>query len=131
MYAIVKSGGKQYKVAPGQKIEVERLNVTKGDTVDLDKVLLVADDDNVLVGTPVVEGAKIIATVGDEGKGKKVVVFKYKPKTRYRKKTGHRQYYTELSIDRIEMPGAVKEKPAEETAPEETEVTEEVTENGA
>jgi large subunit ribosomal protein L21 len=88
-------------VVPGQSIEVERLDEEKGDTIELDKVLLVANGDKVKIGRPWVEGAKVIATVLDHGKGDKVTVFKYKPKVRYRKKTGHRQPYTKLAIEEI------------------------------
>jgi len=91
---------------------VDRLGVAEGDTVELDRVLLIADDDRVTVGTPTVSGAKVIATSQGEGKGKKVIVFRYKPKVRYRKKTGHRQLYTRLSIDRIIEPGTAPAEPA-------------------
>jgi large subunit ribosomal protein L21 len=101
IYAIIETGGKQYKVAPGQIIEVERLPVVEGDTVELKKVLLIADGEKVTAGTPVVEGAKVVANALGEDKGKKVIVFKYKPKVRYRKKTGHRQIYTRLAIREI------------------------------
>jgi len=104
IYAIIETGGKQYKVIPGQTIDVERLDVAEGNTVELDRVLLIADDDKVTVGTPIVDGAKVIATSQGEGKGKKIIVLKYKPKVRYRKKTGHRQLYTRLTIDRIVEP---------------------------
>jgi len=104
IYAIIETGGKQYKVIPGQTIDVERLDVAEGNTVELDRVLLIADDDKVTVGTPTVDGAKVIATSLGEGKGKKIIVFKYKPKVRYRKKTGHRQLYTRLTIDKIVEP---------------------------
>ena len=76
----------------------------EGNTVELDKVLLIADGERVTVGTPTVDGAKVIATSQGEGKGKKIIVFKYKPKVRYRKKTGHRQLYTRLVIDKIVSP---------------------------
>jgi len=105
IYAIVETGGKQYKVAPGQVIDVERLDVAEGETVDLDKVLLLADNDEIIAGKPAIEGAKVIATSRGDGRSKKVIVFKYKPKTRYRKKTGHRQAFTKLAIDNIIMPG--------------------------
>ena len=85
--------------------------MTEGNTVELDKVLLIADDDRVTVGTPTVDGAKVIATSQGEGKGKKIIVFKYKPKVRYRKKTGHRQFYTRLAIDEIVEPAAVEAEP--------------------
>ncbi|MCL0057827.1 50S ribosomal protein L21 [Dehalococcoidales bacterium] len=101
MYAIIETGGKQYKVTPGQIIDVDRLDVAEGNTVDLDRVLLIVNGDRVTVGTPTIDGAKVIATSQGEGKGKKIIVFKYKPKVRYRKKTGHRQLYTRLVIDRI------------------------------
>ncbi len=104
IYAIIETGGKQYKVSPGQTIDVDRLDVAEGNSIELDRVLLIADDDRVTVGTPVVDGAKVIATSQGEGKGKKIIVFKYKPKVRYRKKTGHRQLYTRLVIDEIVEP---------------------------
>ena len=104
IYAIIETGGKQYKVIPGQTIDVERLDVAEGSTVELDRVLLIADDDKVTVGMPIVNGAKVIATSLGEGKEKKIIVFKYKPKVRYRKKTGHRQLYTRLTIDKIVEP---------------------------
>ena len=101
IYAIIETGGKQYKVTQGQTIDVERLDAAEGSTVELDKVLLIADGDKMKVGTPTVDGAKVIATSQGEGRTRKVIVFKYKPKVRYRKKTGHRQFYTRLVIDRI------------------------------
>ena len=104
IYAIIETGGKQYKVTPGQTIDVERLDVAEGSTVELEKVLLIADGDKMKVGTPTVEGAKVIATSQGEGRTRKIIVFKYKPKVRYRKKTGHRQFYTRLVIDRIVEP---------------------------
>ena len=91
-------------MTPGQIVDVERLDVAEGNAVDLDRVLLIADDEKVTVGTPVIEGAKVVATSQGEGKGKKITVFKYKPKVRYRKKTGHRQLYTRLIIDKIVEP---------------------------
>jgi len=106
MYAIIETGGKQYKVTPGQTIDVERLDVAEGSTVDLDRVLLIAQGDRITVGSPTVGGAKVVATSQGEGKAKKIIVFKYKPKVRYRKKTGHRQSYTRLAIDKIVEPKA-------------------------
>jgi large subunit ribosomal protein L21 len=111
IYAIIETGGKQYRVNPGQTIDVERLDAVEGDTVELDRVLLIADGDQVTIGTPTVDGARVVATSKGSGKGKKVIVFKYKPKVRYRKKTGHRQQYTRLVIDKIVGPGVVEEKP--------------------
>jgi len=112
IYAIVETGGKQYRVTPGQVLDVDRLDVAEGDTVELDRVLLIGNNDNVSIGTPTVEGAKVIATAQGEGKGKKIIVFRYKPKVRYRRKTGHRQLYTRLSIDEIVGPGVASGKPA-------------------
>jgi len=111
IYAVIETGGKQYKVTPGQTIDVERLQVAQGDTVELDKVLLIAEGDKITAGEPTVEGAKVIAISQGEGKGKKIIVFKYKSKVRYRKKTGHRQFYTRLTIDKIIEPGAIQDKP--------------------
>ncbi|MGD9116543.1 MAG: 50S ribosomal protein L21 [Dehalococcoidia bacterium] len=124
MYAIIETGGKQYRVSPGQTIDVERLEVAEGKTVDLDKVLLIGDGEKVTVGAPTVDGAKVVATSQGEGKGDKVIVFKYKPKVRYRKKTGHRQFYTRLVIDKIVEPGAAAEKPAKKAPRRKKEVKE-------
>lgn len=101
IYALIETGGKQYKVAPGRVIQVERLPVEQGSQVELDKVLLVADEDKILVGNPLVKGAKVVAEALGEEKGEKLIVFKYKPKVRYRRKKGHRQLYTKLAIKQI------------------------------
>lgn len=108
IYAIIETGGKQYRVTQGQTIDVERLDVAEGSTVELNRVLLIADGKKVTVGSPEVEGAKVVATSQGEGKADKIIVLKYKPKVRYRKKTGHRQLYTRLSIDKIVGPGKKK-----------------------
>ena len=105
IYAIIETGGKQYKVSPGDTIEVERLPVEEGKPIELKKVLLLADDDKVTVGTPMVDGARVMATSRGEIRDDKIVVLKYKSKVRYRKKTGHRQIYTGFTIDRILKPG--------------------------
>jgi len=115
IYAIIETGGKQYKVTPGEIIDVERLDVTEGNTVELDKVLLIAEGDKVTVGKPTVDGAKVIATSQGEGKGKKIIVFKYKPKVRYQKKTGHRQFHTRLVIDKIVTPETAQSEPTKKT----------------
>ncbi len=115
IYAIIETGGKQYRVTPGQTIDIERLDVAQGDTVDLDRVLLIVQGDKVTVGSPMVSGAKVVATSQGEGKGKKIIVFKYKPKVRYRKKTGHRQIYTRLTIDKIVEPEATSGKSSDRT----------------
>ena len=91
---------------------MERLDAAEGAKVNLDRVLLVADGDKVTVGTPTVDGAKVVATSQGEGKGKKIIVLKYKPKVRYHKKTGHRQLYTRLTIDKIVAPKGVKQSGA-------------------
>ena len=101
IYAIVESGGKQYRVAPGDVIEVDRLDAKEGSGIELDNVLLVAEGKKVKVGTPMVEGAKVTADVVNEFKDKKITVFKYKNKTRYRRKKGHRQIYTKIAIKEI------------------------------
>jgi len=97
--------------------------VNEGDTVELDKVLLVADDDKIAVGTPTVDGAKVMATSQGDGKAKKIIVFRYKPKVRYRKKTGHRQLYTRLTIDKIITPEAAQAEPAKRVRRRKREVT--------
>jgi large subunit ribosomal protein L21 len=101
IYAIIETGGKQYKVAPKQTIEVERLDVPEGDIVELDRVLFIGEDKNALVGNPVIKGAKVVATSLGEAKGEKVIVFKYKAKVRYRRKRGHRQTYTKILVNEI------------------------------
>lgn len=100
MYAIIATGGKQYKVSEGDVIKVEKLGKAAGETVTFDKVLLV-NNGEVVVGNPTVDNASVSATVVSEGKGKKVIVYKYKRKTGYHKKNGHRQQYTEVKIDKI------------------------------
>ena len=102
-YAIVESGGKQYKAVEGATIDVDLLEVESGNAVVLDSVLLLAEDENILIGTPTIKGAKITTSVVDHVKGPKVVTFKYSPKKRIRVKTGHRQQYTRLKIDSISV----------------------------
>ena len=102
-YAIVESGGKQYKAVEGTAIEVDLLPAEVGEQVDLDQVLLFVDDDEVKVGAPELNGAKVKTTVVSHIKGPKIVVFKYRPKKRIRVKTGHRQQYTRLMVNSIEL----------------------------
>ena len=102
MLAIIKTGGKQYIVSPGDKIKIEKLDIEKGNSVKFSEVLLYEKDNEVIIGTPLVEGAKVLGKVLQHGKADKVVVFKYKPKTRYRKKKGHRQPFTCVEITKIE-----------------------------
>lgn len=100
MYAIIQTGGKQVKVSKGDVIYVEKLDVEAGETFDFTEVLAIGGD-NPKVGLPLVEGAKVNATVEKHGRGKKIIVFKYKPKKNYRKKQGHRQSYTKVTINDI------------------------------
>jgi large subunit ribosomal protein L21 len=102
MYAVVKTGGKQYRVQEGDVLFVEKLNAEVDSNVELNEVIAVSKDGELVVGTPVVEGAKVVAKVLKQGKAKKVIVFKYKPKKDSRKKNGHRQPYTKLQIEKIE-----------------------------
>ena len=103
MYAIIETGGKQYRVSEGDVIRVEKLRAQEGETVELDRVLAVSDGEKLMVGQPVLENAKVTTTVLKHGKGKKIIVFKYKPKKNYRRKKGHRQPYTEIKIEKIEV----------------------------
>ena len=104
IYAIIETGGKQYRVSPGQVIEVDFLDEIDGSTVEIDRVLLVGDGDKTLTGTPIIEGAKVIAKSQGEVKGDKVLSFRYKNKTRSHRKMGHHQTYTRLAIDKIITP---------------------------
>lgn len=101
MYAVIKTGGKQYKVSEGDVIRVEKLGVEAGQTVTFDEVLLVSDNGDVKVGAPTLAGATVEADVVDNIKGKKVIVYKYKRKTGYHKKNGHRQQLTVVKINKI------------------------------
>jgi large subunit ribosomal protein L21 len=101
MFAVIETGGKQYKVEPATLLKVEKIEGNKGDQITLDKVLVLENKGNLKVGTPYVSGAEVKALIVDQGKGKKVTVFKYKPKKRIRVKTGHRQMYTTLKIQDI------------------------------
>jgi large subunit ribosomal protein L21 len=115
IYAIVETGGKQYRVTQGQTVDVDNLNAIDGDTVELNKILVVGDDKNAIIGKPHVEGAKIIATSMGTVRDKKIIVYKYKPKVRYHKKTGHHQLFTRLTIEKIEAPGFMQEELAKNT----------------
>jgi large subunit ribosomal protein L21 len=120
-YAIIETGGKQYKVTQGQKIDVELLNAEEGSTVQLDKVLMIADGDKTTIGKPLIEGARVMATVKKNGKAKKIIVFKYKSKVRYRRKNGHRQPFTSLNIEKILGPGEEDVKPVKKARKKKTE----------
>jgi large subunit ribosomal protein L21 len=101
MFAVIKSGGRQYKVSVGEQLEVNRLRVEPGEQVTFDEVLLISDANGTMVGNPLLENAVVLATADAQSRGKKVIVFKYKPKKRYRHRRGHRQELTVLTIDDI------------------------------
>ena len=100
-FAVIETGGKQYKVSAGDKIKIEKIPAKEGEAVNFDKVLLKADGEKVEVGAPYLKGAKVEATVLRQGRAKKKIVFRYHSKTRYRKKKGHRQHFTEVKIESI------------------------------
>ena len=102
MYAVLKTGGKQYRASTGDVIKVEKIEAEKGATVELDQVLMVGEGEDVKVGTPFLEGGKVIATVLDQGRGDKIKVIKFKRRKNYRRQMGHRQYFTQLEITGIE-----------------------------
>ncbi|MCW9015078.1 MAG: 50S ribosomal protein L21 [Gammaproteobacteria bacterium] len=101
MYAVVKTGGKQYRVAQGEYLKVEKLEGAEGDTVELNDVLMIADGDNLKIGTPLVDGGKVTATIKSHGRGKKVEIMKFRRRKHHQKRTGHRQSYTEIEITGI------------------------------
>ncbi len=105
IYAIVEISGKQYRVSPGQTIDVDNLNVIEGEVLEFDKVLAIGNDGATTIGKPYVEGAKVTATSKGQERGKKVIVFRFKAKTRYRKKTGHMEVFSRITIDKIEAAG--------------------------
>lgn len=100
-WAVIKTGGKQYLVAPGQKLKIEKLDAAEGGVVSFDEVLLVTDGDEASIGAPYVAGARVEAKILRHARAKKVIVFKYRPKARHRKKQGHRQHFTEVEIKKI------------------------------
>ncbi len=102
MYAVVRTGGKQIRMKPGESIRVEKLPGGVGDTVELDQVLLLAGDSGVRIGTPLVDGARVVGRITDQGRGPKIHVFKMKRRKGYRRSSGHRQDYTEILVDRVE-----------------------------
>lgn len=123
MYAVVRSGGKQYRVEEGRSVKLERLAGEPGDSIEIGDVLLIGDGDNVTVGAPTVAGARVVGTIAEQGRAKKVVVFRYKAKTRQRKKTGHRQHFTRVLVSDILSAGQEpkpKTKPAKAAVVTET-----------
>ena len=124
IYAIIETGGKQYRITQGLTVDVDNLNVIDGDTIEFDKVLVIGDEKNATIGAPTIEGAKVTATSKGTVRGDKIIVYKFKSKVRFRKKTGHHQLFTRLDIDKIEAPGIeIKEpvKKARRTKKEENE----------
>ena len=114
MFAVVSSGGKQYRVEAGSTVVIDRLEAEPGASVTLDQVLLISDGSSVTVGQPTVAGAVVRGTVMAQGRGPKIIIFKFKQKAKYRRRTGHRQYLTSVRIDAIEPAGiapAADEKP--------------------
>jgi len=103
MYAIVDSGGKQYKVQEGEILRVEKLAGEVGENVSFDKILMFSDDENVNIGTPLLENVAVNGHIVEQGKAKKIIVFKYKRRKRYRRKQGHRQQFTAVKIDSIKI----------------------------
>ena len=101
MYAVIQTGGKQYKVAPGDMLKVEKLDAKQGDTIEINEVIMVADGDKVSVGKPTVANAKVTAEVMGEAKGEKLLIFKHRRRKGFRKTTGHRQHYTTLKVKDI------------------------------
>jgi large subunit ribosomal protein L21 len=101
MYAVISTGGKQYKLAKGDVCRIKKLDADEGASVDLDKVLLIADGDNINIGAPYVDGGKVTATIKSHGRAKKVEIMKFRRRKHHQKRTGHRQYYTEIEVTGI------------------------------
>ncbi|MCW8854653.1 MAG: 50S ribosomal protein L21 [Gammaproteobacteria bacterium] len=101
MYAVIKTGGKQYRVAQGEYLRVEKLEGNEGDSIELNDVLMIADGDKLKIGTPMIDGGKVTATIKSHGRGKKVEIMKFRRRKHHQKRTGHRQSYTELEITAI------------------------------
>jgi large subunit ribosomal protein L21 len=102
MYAVFKTGGKQYRASTGDVIKVEKIEAEKGATLELDQVLMVGEGDDVKIGTPYLEGGKVTATVIDQGRSKKIKIIKFKRRKNYRRTMGHRQYFTQIEITGID-----------------------------
>ena len=103
MYAVIKTGGKQYRVSSGEKVKVEQLAADIGSQITIDQVLMVADGDKISIGKPLVDGAKVQATVVNHGRGDKVKIFKLRRRKHFKKQQGHRQNYTEIQVDQISL----------------------------
>jgi large subunit ribosomal protein L21 len=103
MYAVIETGGKQYKVEEGSTIDVEKIKAPIGKEIELNRVLMIAKDDDVIIGNPIIDSAKVIAQVIDQARGRKITIMKFKRRKHYKRKLGHRQYYTQLLIKNIEI----------------------------
>lgn len=130
VYAVIRSGGKQYRVSPGQRLKLERLDGAAGDRVTFSDVLLVSGGGEVAVGAPTVDSASVSGEIVEQGRGRKINVFKYKNKTRYRRLRGHRQLHTDILVDEVSLgdqtwTAAVADEPAEAELEEVEEVVEE------
>ncbi|HUG95174.1 MAG TPA: 50S ribosomal protein L21 [Pleomorphomonadaceae bacterium] len=120
MYAVVDNGGKQYRVEPGRTLVIDRLDAEAGATVTFDRVLLVGDEDGVTVGTPTVSGASVRGTVLEHGRGPKIIVFRFRPKAHYRRRTGHRSELTRVRIDEIATAETASKPASKAAAPRRT-----------
>ena len=130
MYAVVNSGGKQYKVQQGEVLRVEKISGDVGSPVTFDRVLMFADGENVSIGQPVLDGVSVEGTIVEQGKAKKIIVFKYKRRKRFRRKNGHRQQFTAVQIDTINK-GATAKKASEPESEAKVEAKESKTEKAA
>jgi large subunit ribosomal protein L21 len=110
LFAVLETGGKQHKIQPGSVLRVEKLDTAEGEQVTFDRILAVGDEDQTVIGTPYIEGARVAAKVLRQGKAKKIIVFKYKAKKNYRRKNGHRQLFTEIRVQEIACPGFKSEQ---------------------
>ena len=125
MYAIMETGGKQYKVQKGDVLSIEKLNAETGGFFEVSKILALSRDDGLIIGKPYVEGAKVVLKIIEQGKGEKILVFKYKPKKKYRKLRGHRQPYSKVMVDGI-FDGSEIPEAEEAKTPDETQAAEEI-----
>jgi len=119
VYAVVRTGGKQYRVEEGRAVKVDHLPGEPGDSIELGDVLLMGEGETITIGAPTIEGARVVGTIAEQGRDPKIIVFRYKSKTRSRKKTGHRQHFTKIVVDDILAAGQQPKPKAAVTAPAE------------
>jgi len=119
VYAVVRTGGKQYRVEEGRAVKVDHLPGEPGDSIELGDVLLMGEGETITIGAPTIEGARVVGTIAEQGRNAKIIVFRYKSKTRSRKKTGHRQHFTKIVVDDILAAGQQPKPKAAVTAPAE------------